>query len=104
MVSKRKIFMSKLTVRDFARSVGLKEDGSDYIAATIFLKFLCRKGIAKEAYRINSSAIGRKSVVFEVPETFTISLAQSAPAPVLVVAEAQKESFSYDYGDEEEAA
>lgn len=118
----------RFTVRDFAKSVGLEPDGSDYIAATIMLKFLCRKGIAKEADRINTAVKGRKSVVFEVPETFTISLTPQA-TPVLVVTPvnqveepvaatqsavslawpssemaATTGQFHYDYGDDEDEA
>lgn len=107
----------RFTVRDFAKSVGLEPDGSDYIAATIMLKFLCRKGIAKEADRINTAAKGRKSVVFEVPETFTISLQTPQATPLVVVSpvapveEYVEEpvavttgQFHYDYGDDEDEA
>jgi hypothetical protein len=109
---RKKGFM-RFTVRDFAKSVGLEPDGSDYIAATIMLKFLCRKGIAKEADRINTAAKGRKSVVFEVPETFTISLQTPQATPLVVVtpvAPVEEEpvvvtgQFHYDYGDDEDEA
>jgi len=107
----------RFTVRDFAKSVGLEPDGSDYIAATIMLKFLCRKGIAKEADRINTAAKGRKSVVFEVPETFTISLQTPQATPLVVVTPVKPVEeyveepvavatgqFHYDYGDDEDEA
>jgi hypothetical protein len=114
-LTRKKGFM-RFTVRDFAKSVGLEPDGSDYIAATIMLKFLCRKGIAKEADRINTAAKGRKSVVFEVPETFTISLQTPQATPLVVVTpvapvEEVEEpvavttgQFHYDYGDDEDEA
>jgi hypothetical protein len=78
--------MAKMTVREFAKSVGLTTSGSDYIACTVMLKMLCGKGVAKEVDRINTSARGRKSVVYEIPEEvrFTLdTVAAVAPDPVV---------------------
>ena len=68
--------MARMTVRDFARSVGLTTSGADYIACTVMLKVLCSKGVAKEVDRINtsSSGRGRKSVVYEIPEQVSFAL------------------------------
>lgn len=84
--------MAKFTVREFCVSLGLETTGADYIGAGIFLKVLCEKGVAKEVDRINTSKSGkgRKSVVYEVPETFTLNVAAPvAAAPVEKVEEVQ---------------
>lgn len=77
--------MAKFTVREFCVSLGLETTGADYIGAGIFLKVLCDRGVAKEVDRINTSKSGkgRKSVVYEVPESFTLSVAAPAAAPVV---------------------
>ncbi len=80
--------MAKLTVRDFAKSVGLTSSGGDYIACTVMLKMLAAKGVVKEVDRINTSASGRgrKSVVYEIPEQVSFNLdlvAAAAPTPVV---------------------
>jgi len=84
--------MAKLTVREFAKSVGLTTSGGDYIACTVMLKMLASKGVVKEVDRINtsSSGRGRKSVVYEIPEQVSFNLdltAAVAPAPTPVVEE-----------------
>lgn len=66
--------MPRFTVREFAKSLGLALEGADYIGAGVMLKVLASKGIAKEVDRINTSARGRKSVVYEVPEQFVLSV------------------------------
>lgn len=84
--------MAKYTVREFCTSLGLETTGADYIGAGIFLKVLCEKGVAKEVDRINTSKSGkgRKSVVYDVPETFTLNVAAPvAAAPVEKVEEVQ---------------
>lgn len=83
--------MAKMTVREFAKSVGLATSGADYIACTVMLKMLCTKGVAKEVDRINTSASGRgrKSVVYEIPEQVSFGLDTTAAfaAPAAPVAE-----------------
>lgn len=66
--------MPKYTVREFAKTLGLETKGTDYVAMGVVLKLLCDKGIAKEVERINTSARGRKSVVYEVPETIVLEM------------------------------
>lgn len=91
--------MAKLTVREFAKSVGLTTSGGDYIACTVMLKMLCDKGVAKEVDRIStsSSGRGRKSVVYEVPDQVTFGLdlvAATAPVPVAEKVETAVEATS----------
>jgi hypothetical protein len=74
--------MARLTVREFAKRVGLGLEGADYIGAGVMLKVLTNKGIAKEVDRINTSARGRKSVVYEVPDEFVMTLDTVAEVPV----------------------
>ena len=87
--------MAKMTVREFAKSVGLTTSGADYIASTVMLKVLVNKGVAKEVDRINTSASGRgrKSVVYEIPDEVRFSLdtvaAFAKPEPVAVVETAE---------------
>lgn len=66
--------MAKYTVREFAKTLGLETSGTDYVAMGVVLKLLCDKGIAKEVERINTSARGRKSVVYEVPDTIVLDM------------------------------
>jgi hypothetical protein len=66
--------MPKYTAREFAKSLGLETKGTDYVAMGVVLKLLCDKGIAKEVERINTSVRGRKSVVYEVPETIVLEV------------------------------
>lgn len=66
--------MARLTVREFAKRVGLGLEGADYIGAGVMLKVLQNRGIAKEVDRINTSARGRKSVVYDVPDEFVLTL------------------------------
>ena len=81
--------MAKMTVREFAKSVGLTTSGADYIACTVMLKVLCSKGVAKEVDRINTSASGRgrKSVVYEIPEQVSFGLDTTAAFAAPVAAE-----------------
>lgn len=89
--------MAKMTVREFAKSVGLTSSGGDYIACTVMLKMLCAKGVAKEVDRISTSASGRgrKSVVYEIPEQVSFGLdlnAAVAPDPVVETAAEEVEA------------
>ena len=85
--------MAKMTVREFAKSVGLTTSGADYIACTVMLKVLCSKGVAKEVDRINTSASGRgrKSVVYEIPEQVSFGLDTTAAFAAPVAAEVEPE-------------
>lgn len=89
--------MAKMTVREFAKSVGLTTSGGDYIACTVMLKMLCAKGVAKEVNRVSTSASGRgrKSVVYEIPEQVSFGLdlaAATAPDPVVETAAEEVEA------------
>jgi len=92
ILKKKGSTMAKMTVREFAKSVGLTTSGGDYIACTVMLKMLCAKGVAKEVDRVSTSASGRgrKSVVYEIPEQVSFGLdlaAATAPDPVVEATE-----------------
>lgn len=61
--------MSKnvMTVRQFARSLGLKKTGADYIGATILLKVLVKQGVVKKVGTKETGKRGRKSVLYNIP-------------------------------------
>lgn len=63
-----------LTVKDFQTSMGLGKEMKGYIAATVMLGMLVKKGIAKEVARlhIGSDRVGRKSVIYRIPVEFTL--------------------------------
>jgi len=61
-----------MTVRELARSLGLKRDGVDYIGATVLVKVLCRAGVAKKSGTVPNAGRGRKSVVYSIPTTITL--------------------------------
>lgn len=94
--------MAKMTVREFAKSVGLTTSGADYIACTVMLKVLCSKGVAKEVDRINTSASGRgrKSVVYEIPEQVSFGLDTTAAFAAPVAAEVEPEVSVVETGAE----
>jgi hypothetical protein len=65
-----------MTVRQFARSLGLKKTGIDYIGTTVLLKVLVKKGIAKKVDLVHTGKkVGRKSVVYSIPSSFKIEAA-----------------------------
>ena len=63
-----------LTVKDFQRTMGLGNETASYIAATVMLKMLVNRGIAKEVARLHTGGerLGRKSVVYRIPVQFTL--------------------------------
>lgn len=62
----------KMTVREFASSIGLKKTGLDYLGSTVLMRLLCKKGIAKKVGRVALTQYGRPSDIFEVPVEFTL--------------------------------
>jgi hypothetical protein len=102
ILKKKGLFMAKMTVREFAKSVGLTTSGADYIACTVMLKVLCSKGVAKEVDRINTSASGRgrKSVVYEIPEQVSFGLDTTAAFAAPVAAEVEPEVSVVETGAE----
>jgi len=62
----------KMTVRDFASSLGLKKTGLDYLGSTVLMKLLCKKGIAKKVGKVSLTRMGRPSDLFEVPVEITL--------------------------------
>jgi hypothetical protein len=62
----------KMTVREFASSLGLKRTGLDYLGSTVLMRLLCKKGIAKKVGRVALTQYGRPSDIFEVPVEFTL--------------------------------
>lgn len=62
----------RMTVREFASSLGLQRTGIDYIGTTVLMRLLCRKKIARKVGKIAMGAMGRPSDLFEVPVEFTI--------------------------------
>lgn len=62
----------RMTVREFATSMGLKKTGLDYIGSTVLMRLLCKKGIAKKVGRVALTRYGRPSDIFEVPVEFTL--------------------------------
>ena len=75
---RKKIKMKKVnvTIRQFAKSIGLKKTGNDYIATTILMKLLVRTGIAKKVGLVHiGKKVGRKSVVYSLPTSFKLKAA-----------------------------
>lgn len=62
----------KMTVREFAASLGLKKTGLDYLGSTVLMKLLCRKGIARKVGKVSLTRMGRPSDIFEVPVEITL--------------------------------
>jgi len=62
----------KMTVREFASSLGLKRTGLDYLASTVLMKLLVRKKIARKVGKVALTKMGRPSDLFEVPVEFTL--------------------------------
>ena len=122
--------MPKFTVREFCVAMGLEQDGTDYLGAITLLKTLVKHGAAKEAGKVNASRMGRKSVVYDVPDTIVLQIPQNVavpatipPAPATIpepVQEVQEQEtvgqvqeqetelepvgsgFTYDFGDEDD--
>ena len=63
----KKVKTVKMTVREFASSLGLKRTGLDYLGSTVLMKLLCRKGIARKVGKVALTRYGRPSDLFEVP-------------------------------------
>lgn len=64
--------MVKMTVREFASSLGLKRTGLDYLGTTVLMKLLCKKKIARKVGKVSLSRYGRPSDLFEVPVEITL--------------------------------
>lgn len=62
----------KMTVRDFASSLGLKKTGLDYLGSTVLMRLLCKKGIARKVGKVALTKMGRPSDLFEVPIEITL--------------------------------
>ena len=62
----------KMTVREFASSLGLKKTGLDYLGSTVLMRLLCKKGIARKVGKIALTKMGRPSDLFEVPVEITL--------------------------------
>jgi len=62
----------KMTVREFASSIGLKNTGLDYLGSTVLMKLLCKKKIARKVGKVSLTKMGRPSDLFEVPVEITL--------------------------------
>jgi len=62
----------KMTVREFASSLGLKRTGLDYLGTTVLMKLLCKKKIARKVGKVALTKMGRPSDLFEVPVEITL--------------------------------
>lgn len=62
----------RMTVREFASSLGLKRTGLDYLGTTVLMRLLCKKKIAKKVGKVSLTRYGRPSDIFEVPVQFTL--------------------------------
>jgi len=82
--------MPKFTVREFCVAMGLEQDGTDYLGAITLLKTLVKHGAAKEAGKVNASRLGRKSIVYDVPDPIVLPLPQMVSVPS-TIPEAPKE-------------
>lgn len=58
----------RMTVKDFAKKEGFGEKKSDYVNASIILKYLNDKGAIKKIDTISSTGRGRKTIVYGIPE------------------------------------
>lgn len=123
--------MPKFTVREFCVAMGLEQDGTDYLGAITLLKTLVKHGAAKEAGKVNASRLGRKSIVYDVPDPIVLPLPQMVSVPATIpeapkevvepvenvvveepvevqevvevpVAAASEGGYTYDFGDEDE--
>jgi hypothetical protein len=124
--------MPKVTVREFCVAMGLEQDGTDYIGAITLLKTLVKHGVAKEAGKVNASRLGRKSIVYDLPDPIVLPIPQMVSVPATIPQEPKEEpvveepvaeevqevvetvaeqeipvavaaqEFSYDYGDEDD--
>lgn len=63
----KKVRTVKMTVREFASSLGLRRTGMDYVGSTVLLRLLCRKGLARKVGKVALTRYGRPSDLFEVP-------------------------------------
>jgi hypothetical protein len=63
----------RMTVREFASSIGLKKTGLDYLGSTVLMKLLCKKGIARKVGKVSLTRMGRPSELFEVPVEITLT-------------------------------
>lgn len=73
--------MPRFTVREFCVAMGLEQDGTDYIGAITLLKTLVKHGVAKEAGKVNATRLGRKSIVYELPDPIVLPIPQSVNVP-----------------------
>ena len=121
--------MPKFTVREFCVAMGLEQDGTDYLGAITLLKTLVKHGAAKEAGKVNASRLGRKSIVYDVPDPIVLPIPQMVSVPATIpevpkevvvpvedvvveepvaqevevpVASASTGGYTYDFGDEDE--
>lgn len=115
--------MPKFTVREFCVAMGLEQDGTDYLGAITLLKTLVKHGAAKEAGKVNASRLGRKSIVYDVPDPIVLPLPQMVSVPATIpqappvveepvveaiteeevpVAATSEGGYTYDFGDEDE--
>lgn len=72
-MSSKNVTKNVMTVRQFARSLGLKKTGADYIGATILLKVLVKQGVVKKVGAKQTGKRGRKSVLYNVPTSLRLS-------------------------------
>jgi hypothetical protein len=69
----------RVTVREFAKVLGLKKTGADYIGTTVLLKLLCKRGLAKKVDSVHvGKTKGRKCDVFVVRKSVVAKLAAAA--------------------------
>lgn len=73
--------MPKFTVREFCVAFGLEQDGTDYIGAITLLKTLVKHGVAKEVGKVNATRLGRKSIVYELPDPIVLPIPQTVSVP-----------------------
>lgn len=64
---------AKMTVRQFARSLGLKKTGADYIGATVLMKVLVKQGLVRKVGSVETGKRGRKSVLYIVPTNLRLT-------------------------------
>ena len=64
---------SVMTVRQFARSLGLKRTGADYIGTTVLLKVLVKQGVVRKVGAKDTGKRGRKSVLYSIPTNLRLT-------------------------------
>lgn len=64
---------SVMTVRQFARSLGLKRTGADYIGTTVLLKVLVKQGVVRKVGAKDTGKRGRKSVLYSIPTNLRLN-------------------------------